>query len=84
MTKYDKLRTRFLTKPKDFTWQELVKILEGLDYCLIQGGKTGGSRVRFIHAEYPPITLHKPHPKPVLKHYQLDAVISLLKQEGLL
>jgi len=47
-------------------------------------GKTSGSRVRFISDEYPPILLHKPHPKPVEKKYMLTQVIELLKKEGLL
>ena len=84
MSKYNKLLTRFLSEPKDFTWQELVKLLKGFDYQLIQGGKTGGSRVRFIHPKHSAIVLHKPHPHPILKRYQIEDIINLLKQEGLL
>lgn len=84
MTKRDKLIQRFLTKPKDFSWQELVKLLEGLGYQLASSGKTGGSRVRFVHQEHPPITLHKPHPSPILKRYQIEGIIDLLRQEELL
>ncbi len=84
MTKQQKLIEKFLLKPKDFTWNELVKILAGFGYKQISGGKTGGSRVRFIHSEYPPIILHKPHPKPILKRYQLEDIINLLEQEKLL
>ncbi len=84
MTKHDKLIDRFLKKPIDFTWQELEKLLSGFGYGLIGGGKTGGSRVRFIHREYPPIILHKPHPKPVMKRYQLEEIANLLKQESLI
>jgi hypothetical protein len=84
MTKYEKLIDRFLTKPKDFTWAELVKVLGRFGYKQINAGKTSGSRVRFIHSEYPPIILHKPHPKPTLRRYQLEEIIHLLKQEKLL
>lgn len=84
MAKRDKLINRFLTKPTDFTWQELEKLLSGFGYQLMHAGKTGGSRVRFIHQTHPPIILHKPHPKPVLKRYQLEDILGLLKQEGLL
>lgn len=83
MGKREKLLSRFLSKPTDFTWSELSKLLGGFGYEQISAGKTGGSRVRFINPNYPPIILHKPHPKPVLKRYQLEAIISLLKQEGL-
>lgn len=84
MTQYEKLIDRFLTKPKNFTWAELAKVLSGFGYKQVSAGKTGGSRVRFIHEEYPPIILHKPHPKPILKRYQLDEIINMLKQEKLL
>ena len=84
MTKREKLLDRFLTKPKDFTWGELTKILNSFGYKQISVGKTGGSRVRFVKQEYPPIILHKPHPKLVLKRYQLEDIINLLRQEKLL
>jgi len=84
MTQYDKLIERFLSKPKDFSWQELVKILSGLGYKQMSAGKTGGSRVRFIHEDNMPIVLHKPHPKLILKRYQLEDIIEQLTLEGLL
>jgi len=84
MTKQKKLTERLLLKPKDFTWNELAKVLTSFGYEQIRGGKTGASRVRFIHPNYPPIILHKPHPRPILKRYQLEGVIELLKQEKLL
>lgn len=84
MTKREKLIDRLLTKPRDFTWDELTKVLAGFGYKLISAGKTGGSRVRFIHASYPPVILHRPHPKPILKRYQLEEIINLLRQEKLL
>jgi len=84
MTKREKLLERLLTKPKDFTWEELSKVLNSFGYKQISFGKTGGSRVRFVSPEHPPIILHKPHPKPMLKRYQLEEIINLLKQEKLL
>lgn len=84
MTKREKILDRLLRKPTDFTWVELTKVLNGFGYSQISAGKTGGSRVRFIHTNYPPIILHKPHPKPILKRYQLEGIIDLLKQEKLI
>ena len=63
MTKRGKLLNRLLTKPKDFTWDELCAVLNGFGYQRISAGKTGGSRIRFVHANYPPIIMHKPHPR---------------------
>lgn len=84
MAKREKLIDRLLSKPTDFTWTELTKILNGFDYKQVSAGKTGGSRMRFVHPEYPPIILHKPHPKLILKRYQLEDIINLLRQENLL
>lgn len=84
MTKRGKLLDRLLMRPKDFTWDELMRALSGFGYVAVSGGKTGGSRARFVHETLPPIIMHRPHPKPILKRYQLEAVIGLLEQEGLL
>ena len=83
MSKREKLIRRFLAKPADFSWAELKSLLEGFGYSLAPGGSTGGSRVRFIHAERPPVILHKPHPAPVLKRYQLEQITEFLRKEGL-
>lgn len=79
-----KLNNRLLRKPKDFTWKELIKVLNGFGYKQVSVGKTAGSRVRFIRENYPPITLHKPHPKSILKQYQLEDIIHLLEREKLI
>ena len=84
MTKRDKILRRFLAKPKDFSWRELMVLLRGFGYEQVGGGRTGGSRVRFLHPDRPPIILHRPHPTPVLKRYQLDQVEEVLKGEGLI
>ena len=71
MTKIDKIKKRLLSKPKDFGWSELTTVLSSLGYEEYNSGKTSGSRVRFINDGHGDIMLHKPHPKPVLKGYQL-------------
>ena len=82
MSKQEKLLQRFQTKPTDFSWTELKSLLAGFGYELAAGGKTGGSRVRFLHPDRPPIILHKPHPTPVLKRYQVEQILKFLKKEG--
>ena len=83
MSKREKLIQRFLSKPADFSWGELKSLLEGFGYEL-GGGKTGGSRVKFLHAHHPPVVLHKPLPTPVLKRYQVEQIAEFLKKEGFL
>ena len=53
MSKKEKLRNRFKSKPLDFSWGELK-------------------------------SMHKPHPTPVLKRYQVEQILEFLKKEGLL
>ncbi|PSB04681.1 type II toxin-antitoxin system HicA family toxin [Merismopedia glauca] len=84
MTRREKLIQRFLTLPKDFTWSELVKLLVGLGFELVSTGKTGGSRRRFVNDSGVIISLHEPHPQNILKRYQLEQIIAILQQEGLL
>lgn len=84
MTKTDKLKQRLLSCPSDFKWSELKKLLGAMGYQESNVGKTSGSRVRFINDAYPAILLHKPHPNPEMKKYQLKQIIELLKKEGLL
>lgn len=79
-----KLMVRLLSKPKDFTWGELEKLLKGLGYDANATGKTGGSRRRFTHKERGPIILHKPHPGNELKSYQIVQLITHFKVEGIL
>ena len=82
MGKHDKLLAKLQSRPKDFTFQEVVTLLAGFGYALNQSGSE--SRVRFEHAHCAPIFMHKPHPSPVLKPYQIDQVLDVLHQEGLL
>lgn len=85
MSKTEKLILRLLSQPKDFTFDELTKILLALGFEMTNKGKTSGSRVKFFHKERNiPIILHKPHPKPILKHYAIKQIIEELKKYNLL
>ncbi len=79
MSKDEKLIKRLLLKPKDFTYNELRKILIHLGYVETQSGKTSGSRVAFINNDTKHIIrLHKPHPGNELKQYQIEQIIEEL------
>ena len=84
MSKEQKLITKLLSKPKDFTYNELCRVLVSLGYEENQSGKTSGSRVAFIDKNTNHIIrLHKPHPSNELKQYQIELVIEELKSRGL-
>ena len=82
MSKNQKLIVRLLSIPKDYTWDELIGILNLLGYFEAKKGKTGGSRRRFVDENKNVITLHKPHPKNILKEYALKQVVTHLKEKG--
>jgi hypothetical protein len=85
MGKADKLLKRFLSKPKDFSYDEIKRLLKSFDYEESKMGKTSGSRVAFINSKTKHIIrLHKPHPKPELKHYQLNDIEEELRKRGLI
>lgn len=82
MTRSEILISRFLTRPVDFTYHELKRMLNGFEYREIQGS---GSRVVFRSEKLKHnIKLHKPHPGNVLKRYQIDLVMDELKSKNLL
>ena len=84
MTRREKLIKRFLSIPKDFTWEELVTLLAGFGFEEVSTGKTGGSRRRFLNDGGVIITLHEPHPQYILKRYQIEQIIEILQEEELL
>ena len=83
MSKKDKLIDRLLSKPKDFTFNEMVSLLSYFGYELKQVGI--GSGVKFIkEGSNEVINFHKPHPSGILKRYVLEQVIEKLRKEGVL
>jgi hypothetical protein len=81
----DKLLERFLRQPRNFTYQELKRLLNGLGYVEEKKGKTSGSRVIFYNKEKKhPILVHRPHPGNILKAYVMKYVLDELKAIGLI
>lgn len=81
MSKTEKLIARFLSKPKDFTFDELRALLNHFGYELDESGN--GSRVKFINkADDDIIFLHKPHPGNIVKSYIIKDVLEKLRNGG--
>ncbi len=80
MSRQEKLLERLLSRPKDFTYEEMKKLLNNLGFYEDNKGKTSGSRVSFIKYDDKDkkIVLHKPHPENILKSYQIKDVIKQL------
>lgn len=80
-----KLLKRLLARPKDFTYDELKKLLSAVDCEEDNKGRTSGSRVAFVHKDTGTILrLHKPHPNNELKGYQINLVIEFLQNLGVI
>lgn len=85
MGKKEKLIQKLIRKPRDFKYAELRSLLGHLGYIENKKGKTSGSRVAFINSKNKHIIrLHKPHPKPVLKPYQLEYIKDELIKRGVI
>lgn len=85
MSTKEKLIERFLRQPKDFTYQELSRLLNGFGYVEETKGKTSGSRVLFFNKEKEhAIMLHKPHPGNIMKAYATKYVLQELQTIGLI
>ena len=83
MSKKDKLVSRLISKPKDFTFEEVKSLLGMFGYALSNVGKTSGSRVCFVKDDKI-FRMHKPHPRKELLMYQVRELMEELEQEGLL
>ena len=80
MSQQAKLVERLKSKPKDFSWEELERLLSGFGYKQVEGS---GSRRKFVHGKTGAIiSLHKPHPRNELKAYQIRDVLTHLREEG--
>jgi hypothetical protein len=81
LSKKDKLRERFLSIPKDFTWAELVTVLNSYGFIERKGL---GSRRKFINENNVIISLHEPHPQKIVKRYAIKEAIEALTNIGLI
>lgn len=83
MGTFEKLLEKFLACSKDFTYDELKRLLKKLGYTETTKGRTSGSRVAFIDKKIKhAIRVHKPHPGNIVKEYVIKMVIKELQDKG--
>ncbi|AXT47756.1 type II toxin-antitoxin system HicA family toxin [Chromobacterium rhizoryzae] len=82
MSKVDKAlaKLRGNPRPKDFTWDDLILVMESHNFTYHKGGS--GSGRKFLHPSGYPLCLHEPHPEPTLKAYAIKAAIQALIETG--
>lgn len=78
----EKFIERFKNQPKDFTFDEMEKLLFIFGYVKSDKGKTSGSRVIYKNGNKRPIMLHKPHPGNIIKSYAMKQVLNDLTEAG--
>jgi HicA toxin of bacterial toxin-antitoxin, len=79
VSKLQKAVARLLTKPADYTWDELRSLMVGFGYEL---RTSGGSGRKFLDPSTKALFfLHEPHPSKILKVYQVRAVVQFLRKE---
>lgn len=85
MTKKDKLLKRFRNLPKDFTFEEVISLFAIFNFVVDYKGTTSGSRVCFkntkLNLSY---SMHKPHPKNIIKGYQMQQILDFLNANKLM
>lgn len=81
----EKLIERFSKQPKDFTYDETVKLLSAFGYNIHNKGATSGSRIRFKNEETGQyIDIHRPHPGSIIKEWMIKAIFKHLKSNRLI
>ena len=80
MSKKEKAQKRLLSKPKDYTIDELDTLMMMSNCQKANRGKTSGSAIEYIHTKTQmALYLHSPHPRRELKEYMLVKAINFLK-----
>jgi hypothetical protein len=85
MGRHEKLKEKLLRLPKNFTYDEVVRLLGGFGYIEEERRRSSGSAVMFYNKELnDKIMLHKPHPGNELKRYILEMIIEKLRNNRML
>ncbi len=80
VSKQDKAVERLISRPTDFSWDELQSLMKRFGYAM---KTTGGSGRKFTRPDGgQSFVIHEPHPKSILKAYQVREFLAFLRQEG--
>lgn len=77
MGRKEKLKAKLDALPKNFTWDELVTLMNQYGFSLLKAKR--GSGRKFYNQDLDRLVLfHEPHPEKTLKRYILEEVKQLL------
>lgn len=81
----EKLIQRFLASPKDFTYEEVLRLFSIFGYTENNKGNTSGSRVEFISEDgQNSYIMHKPHPDNIIKGYVMKQLLTFVTNNKLI
>ncbi len=81
----EKLIERFLTLPKNFTYDEVKRLFGLFGYKEGNKGSTSGSRVEFVSPDgKDSYIMHKPHPSNVIKGYVMKQLLVYIHENKLI
>jgi len=80
VSRKQKLLEKLKGKPKNFTWDEVLKLMGACGFRLLN---KGGAARMFVHeSTRVKVRLHEPHPQNTLLPYMVDQVIEGLRAAG--
>ena len=83
MGRKDEQIKRLLSRPKDYTINELDSIMNNCGCIKDNRGKTSGSALLYLHEKSgAKLFIHKPHPKKILHEYVIKQIILFLYETG--
>lgn len=81
----EKLIERFLTLPKNFTYDEVKRLFGLFGYSESSKGSTSGSRVEFVSKDHTnSYIMHKPHPSNIIKEYVMKQLLIYIRENKLI
>lgn len=83
MSRWKTVEKKLKQQSKDITFSDITTLLLHYGYVMDNGGRTSGSRVRFISADHADILIHRPHLQKELKGYVIRDLFDIVEQEGL-
>lgn len=79
MGRKEKLKAKLDTLPKNFTWDELVSLMNQYGFDLLKA-KRGSGRKFYNKNKDKLVMFHEPHPENTMKKYVLTEVKQLLDE----
>jgi hypothetical protein len=85
MSTRDKLIKRFLAMPKDFTFDEMIRLFVAFGFEVDNKGGTSGSRLALVNrVRGLSYNMHRPHPDNAIKMYVMRQVMEFMVETGLI